>query len=161
MTRLAAPLIIDAHLQRLPALTGWAADGDRPAVAVFDGPRPDRSDVRRWVTVGYLTGENAPAVHLEPAHTAQSQNAESGSIGCELTVAGPDLGASRSALFDLLTPWSGWLQREPTLPDEQGKARLMPGSSLSLVVDVVNRPTRAGATAVAVVTITYSAVTYG
>lgn len=161
MTRLAAPVIVAAHLQHLPTLPGWDAAEGRPAVAVYDGPRPDRADVRRWVTVGYLTGEDAPSVHLEPRHTAQSQNVEAGSIGCELIVAGPTIGEARAALFDLLTPWSGWLQNEPTLPDEQGRARLMAGSQLSLVVDVVNRPTRAGATAVAVVTITYTATTYG
>lgn len=161
MSRIAAPLIIDAHLERLPLLEGWGADGDRPAVRVFEGAREVRADVRRWVTVGYLSGDAGPAVHLEPVHDAQSQNREAGSIGCELIIGAADVATARQAAFDLLAPWSGWLQREPTLPDAGGTARLMPGSSLSLVGDVLLATTRQGATATAVVTITYNAVTYG
>jgi hypothetical protein len=161
MTRLAAPLIIDAHLERLPTLEGWDAADERPAVRVFEGAREQRTDLRRWLTVGYLSGDAGPAVHLEPTHDAQSQNVEAGSIGCELIVAGADVATARAAAFDLLAPWSGWLQRESTLPNSEGQARLLPGSALSLIADVLLATTRAGATATAVVTITYTAMTYG
>lgn len=161
MTKLAAPLILAAHVQTLPTLPGWGADGDRPAVAVHEGARLDRGDVRRWVTVGYVSGDDGPAVHLEPTHDRQSQNIEAGTIACELVVAGPDVATARGAVFDLLAAWSGWLSESPTLPDAGGQARLMVGSALTLVADVVNRPTRAGATATALVSITYRATTYG
>lgn len=161
MTLLAAPVIVAAHAAHLPTLEGWGSDGDRPAVLVFEGPSPRRDDLRRWCTIGYLSGDDGPAVHLEPTHDAQRQNREAGSIACGLVVAAPDVPAARAAVFDLLTPWSGWLQSDPTLRDVDGQPRLLPGSSLSLVVDVANVTTRAGATASAVVTITYTARTYG
>jgi hypothetical protein len=161
MTRLAAPLIIDAHLLTLPTLTGWGADGDRPPVRVFQGGVPTREDLRRWCTVGYVAGDEGPAVHLEPAHDAQNQNREAGNISCQLAAAAADFGAARTALFDLLLPWSGWLSADPTLRDADQAPRLLPGSTLSLAADVVLATTRAGATASAVVTITYTAVSYG
>jgi hypothetical protein len=161
MTRLAAPLIIAAHVDRLPTLDGWGADGGRPAVRVFEGGVPTREDLRRWCTVGYVAGDEGPAVHLEPVHDAQNQNREGGSITCQLIAAAPDVAAARTAVFDLLLPWSGWLSADPLLRDADGRARLMAGSSLSLAVDVVLATTRSGATASAVVTITYTAVSYG
>jgi hypothetical protein len=162
MTRLAAPLIIAAHVDRLPTLDGWGADGGRPAVRVFEGGVPTREDLRRWCTVGYVAGDEGPAVHLEPVHDAQNQNREAGSIACQLVAAAADFGAARTALFDLLLPWSGWLSADPTLRGDPDQApRLLPGSSLSLVADVGSATTRAGATASAVVTITYTAVSYG
>jgi hypothetical protein len=162
MTRLAAPLIIDAHMLTLPTLTGWGRDGHRPPVRVFQSGVPTREDLRRWCTVGYVAGDEGPAVHLEPVHDAQNQNREAGSIACQLVAAAADFGAARTALFDLLLPWSAWLSADPTLRGDPDQApRLLPGSSLSLVADVASATTRAGATASAVVTITYTAVSYG
>jgi hypothetical protein len=161
MTRLAAPLIIAAHVAHLPTLDGWNAADDRPAVRVYEGGRPDRSDARRWVTVGYVAADDGPAVHLEPTHDRQSQNREVGTILCELIVAAADVSTARAAVFELLLPWSGWIATDPTLRDPDGQAMLLPGSALTLAADVTLTTTRGGATASAVVTITYSAVTYG
>ena len=157
MTKLAAPLIVAAHVAHLPTLDGWTADdaAGRPAVRVFEGGVPTREDVRRWVTVGYLSGADGPAVHLEPAHT-QGQNREAGSVTCELAVAAPDIATARTAAFDLLAPWSAWLAGDGTMG-----GRLLPGSSARLIADVDLATTRAGATARATVTITYTALTYG
>jgi hypothetical protein len=161
VTRLAAPLIIAAHVAKLPTLDGWGADDPRPATRVFEGGVPTREDLRRWVTVGYVAGDDGPAVHLEPVHLAQSQNREAGSLLCELVVAAKDIATARTAVFDLLLPWSAWLSSDPTLVGADGKPALLPGSSLSLTADVELTTTRQGATATAVVTIAYTAVTYG
>jgi hypothetical protein len=161
MTKLAAPLIIAAHVAHLPTLAGWDAADDRPAVRVFEGGVTTREDLRRWLTVGYVSGDDGPAVHLEPTHDAQSQNRESGTVHSELVVAAADIATARTAVFDLLRPWSGWIAADPTLRDPGGQATLLPGSTLTLTADVVLSTTRSGATASAVVTITYSAVTYG
>jgi len=159
--KLAAPAIIGAIVAKLPTLEGWDAAGTRPATTVFEGAKTSRDDSRRWATVGYVSSEDGAAVHLEPVHLAQSQNREAGSIGCELIVTAANIATARTAAFELLLPWSVWLSRDPTLTGPDGKPALLAGSSLSLAADVVLTTTRAGATASAVVTITYTAVTYG
>jgi hypothetical protein len=151
--RLAAPLIIAAHVEHLPTLPGW--DG----VRVFEGGGTTREGVRRWATIGYVAGDTGPAVHLEPVTDGQGQNREAGSIACGLTVAADDVPAARGAVFDLLAAWAQWLADDRKLADDTGQARLVDGW-LSLAVDVALITTR-GATASAVVTITYTATTYG
>jgi len=156
---LAAPLIIAAHLATLPTLDGWSADDPtgRPAVQVFDGPRLDRGDMRRWCTVGFVPGADGPAVHLEPETNGQRQNLEVGSVDCSLVVAAADVPTARTAVFDLLAAWSQWLSTDRTLT-----GRLLAGSTTTLGgVDVALATTRAGGTASAVVTVTYQARTYG
>jgi hypothetical protein len=159
--KLAAPLIIASHVANLPQLDGWGADGERPAVAVYEGARLDRGDVRRWCTVGYVAGLDGPAVHAEPVTTGQGQNAEAGSIACALTVTDRDVAAARSAVFDLLESWAQWLSTARTMPDAGGQAQLLGTSTAQLVFDIELTTTRAGATASATVTITYTAHTYG
>jgi hypothetical protein len=159
--KLAAPLIIAAHVAHLPTLPGWTGDGTRPAVAVYEGQRLDRGDGGRYVTVGYVAGDDGPAVHTEPETTGQGQNAEAGSIACNLVVTAPDVAGARAAAFDLIASWAQWLATNPTMPDGNGQAQLLPTSRAALVFDVVLTTTRAGATASAVVTITYTAHTYG
>lgn len=164
MSKLAAPLVIAAHVAKLPTLPGWdAADIDlntgasRPATTVYEGARLARDDARRYVTVGYVAGADGPVVHLEPSHNAQSQSTEVGQLSCELIVAARDIAAARTAVFELLLPWSAWIATDRTLG-----AVLLPGSELTLSADVaLTTNTRSGATASAVVTITYTAVTYG
>lgn len=150
MTILAAPLIIAAHVATLPTLDGWAG------VAVYEGAAPRRDDVREWCTVGYVAGSDGPAVTLEPLPNAQRQTFESGSVASQIVVAAADVAAARARVFDLLAPWSAWLVADRTLG-----AVLLAGSELHLAVDVTLAATRAGATAAAAVTITYSATTYG
>jgi hypothetical protein len=153
--KLAAPLIIAAHTAHLPTLPGWAG------VAVYEGARIDRGDGGRYVTVGYVAGDDGPAVHTEPETSGQGQNTEAGSIACNLVVTAADIPAARGAAFDLLAAWAQWLAVSPTMPDGDGQAQLLPTSRLALVFDVVLTTTRAGATASAVVTVTYTAHTYG
>jgi hypothetical protein len=153
--KLAAPLIIAAHVANLPTLPGWSD------VAVFEGAATRRDDVRRYVTVGYVAGDDAPAVHSEPARVSQGQNVEAGSIACSLVVAAADVAAARAAAFDLLAAWSQWLDTARTMPDGSGQAQLLPTSTASLVYDIALTTTRSGATASAVVTVTYTAHTYG
>jgi hypothetical protein len=148
--KLAAPLIIAAHAATLPTLDGWAD------VAVYEGQATRRDDVRQWVTLGYVAGDDGPAVHVEPSTNGQRQNIEAGSIACSLVATAADVAAARGAVFALLEPWTEWLATDRTLD-----AVLLPDSSLSLVADVALVTTRNGGTATAVVTITYSANTYG
>jgi hypothetical protein len=70
-------------------------------------------------------------------------------------VAGDDVTAARARIFDLLADWSAWLVADRTLG-----GRLLP-SEVHLSADVTLATTRTGATAAAVVTITYTATTYG
>jgi hypothetical protein len=156
--KLAAPLIIDAHVQTLPTLPGWGEDAgtDRPAVLVSDGALTRRDDVRRSLTVGYVAGDDGPAVHVEPSWRGQGQTREAGSVACSLVVAAADVPAARAAVFDLLTEWAQWLADDPTIG-----GRLLASSDLTLIADVATPTTRAGASASALVTITYTAVTYG
>jgi hypothetical protein len=156
VTVLAAPRVIAAHAAALPTLPGWAADGDRPAVAVYEGAALRRDDVREYVTLGYVAGVDDPAVSLEPVPTAQGQNRERGTVVCQLIVAAADVPAARTRTFDLIGAWSGWLVTDRTLG-----GTLMHGSETHLAADVALATTRAGATANALVTITYTAVTYG
>lgn len=159
--KLAAPLIIAAHVANLPTLEGWGADGDRPAVVVYEGAATRRDDVRRYCTVGYVAGDDGPAVHTEPQSVGQGQTREAGSIASNLVVTGPDVATARAAAFDLIAAWAQWLATDRTMPDGGGQAQLLPTSTASLVFDVVLTTTRAGATASAVVTVTYNAHTYG
>ncbi len=148
--KLAAPLIIAAHATKLPTLTGWAD------VAVYEGQDTRRDDVRRWVTLGYVRGDDGPAVHIQPETDGQRQNREAGSILCNLIVADADIAAARTTVFGLLEPWAEWFATDRTLG-----AVLLGHSLIELVADVALTTTRAGATASAVVTITYTAHTYG
>lgn len=159
--KLAAPLIIAAHVAKLPTLPGWGADGDRPAVVVYEGAATKRDDVRRYCTVGYVAGDDGPAVHTEPITTGQGQNSEAGSIASNLVVTGKDVATARAAAFDLITSWAQWLATDRTMPDANGQAQLLATSTASLVFDVVLSTTRGGATASAIVTVTYTAHTYG
>lgn len=159
--KLAAPLIIAAHVANLPTLPGWGADGDRPAVTVYEGSRTDRSDTRRYCTVGFVAGDDGPAVHTEPVTSGQGQNREAGSITSNLVVAERDVATARAAVFELVESWAQWLATDRTMPDANGQAQLLPTSTASLVFDVVLTTTRAGATASAIVTVTYIAHTYG
>jgi hypothetical protein len=150
MTRLAAPLIRAAHAAKLPTLTGWGG------VAVYEGAALRRDDVREWATIGYVAGDTGPAITLEPVPTAQgAQNRETGTITSQVLVAGDDVTAARARIFDLLADWAAWLVADRTLG-----GRLLP-SEVHLSADVALATTRAGATAAAVVTITYTATTYG
>lgn len=157
----AAPRYLAAHAAHLPTLPGWGADGDRPAVTVYEGARPDRGDVRRWVTLGYIGGDAGPAVHLEPVPGAQSQAQEAGTIGCSLVVAAADVPTARGAVFGLVESWAAWLAADATLQQATGQAQLLSDSTARLIVDVALTTTRAGATASALVVITYTATTYG
>jgi hypothetical protein len=152
--KLAAPLILAAHAAILPTLPGW----DR--VAVYEGAAIAADDVPEWVTLGYVAGSDGPAVSLEPVPARQSQTREGGTISCQLIVAADDVPAARARVFDLLTAWSAWLAADRTLA-AGGQAVLLSTSDLHLAIDVVLATTRAGATANAVVTITYEATTYG
>jgi hypothetical protein len=152
--KLAAPLYVAAHVAHLPTLAGW------DTVTVYEGGRLDRGDIRRWATIGYVAGDDGPAVHVEPDTAAQGQTVEGGSIACNLVVIADDIPAARAAVFDLLAPWGQWLADDRTLAAALGQAELLPQSVASLVFDVALTTTRA-ATASAVVTITYTAHTYG
>jgi hypothetical protein len=159
--KLAAPLVIAAHMETLSTLPGWAAGGGVPAVAVFDGAFTRRDDMTRWATVGYVQNADGPAITLEPVFDGQGRNREEGTIACSLVVADVDVPAARSAVFGLLAAWAQWLATDRTLTGTGGQARLLPGSDTHLVADVVLTTTRAGATASALVTVTYTATTYG
>lgn len=153
--RLAAPLVIAAHVETLPTLPGW------DTVAVFEGAFTRRDDMTRWATVGYVPNADGPAVHLEPVPDGQGQNREEGTVACSLVVAAADVPAARAASSDLLAAWSQWLATDRTMAGAGGQARLLGGSSAHLIADVVLTTTRGGATASALVTITYAARTYG
>jgi hypothetical protein len=159
--KLAAPLVIAAHVETLPTLPGWAASGDTPAVAVFEGGFTRRDDLLRWCTVGYVPNADGPVVAAEPVSVGQSQNREEGTVSCSLVVAGPDVAAARGSVFGLLESWAQWLATDRTLAGAGGRARLLGNSDAHLVTDVTLVTTRAGATASALVTITYTAHTYG
>lgn len=150
MTTLAAPAIIAAHVADLPGLDAWAG------VPVYEGAAPRRDDVREWATIGYVAGDTGPTVTLEPIPAAQGQqNRETGTITCQITAAAADVPAARARIFDLLADWAAWLVADRTLG-----GRLLP-SEVHLSADVTIPTTRAGATADAIVTITYTATTYG
>lgn len=156
MIRLAAPAIVAAHVAALPTLAGWGAAGGFP-VRVFEGAPLTREGLRRWCTVGFVLGDDAAdVVHLEPVVTAQQQTREAGSISSNLVVAAADVAAARAAIFPLLAAWAVWLRA-----DAVGAAGLLPGSQLTLAADVTLTTTRAGGTANAVVTTSYTATTYG
>lgn len=149
--KLAAPLIIAAHVTGLPTLDGWAG------LAVYEGAAPRRDDVREYLTLGYVGGTDEPAVTFEAVPTAQGQNREAGTITSQLIVAGPDVAAARGRTFDLIAAWSQWLVVDRTLGGV-----LSGGSEAHLGADVaIPTTTRSGATTNALVTITYRAVTYG
>jgi hypothetical protein len=150
MTRLAAPLILAAHAATLPTLDGW--DG----VAVYEGAALRRDDVQRYLTLGYVAGSEDPTIALEPVPRTDRTTRESGTILSQLVVGDVDVPAARAAVFALLGPWAGWLLGDRTL----GGA-LSPDSEAHLSADVALVTTRAGATANALVTITYTATTYG
>jgi hypothetical protein len=154
--KLAAPLILAAHASTLPTLDGWGADGDRPAVAVYEGAALRRDDVDQYVTVGYVAGADGPTLALEPVPSGQGQTREAGTVACQLIVGGPDVPTARARVFDLLEPWAQWLATDRTLGGV-----LLSSTDLHLSADVALATTRAGATANAVVTITYAATTYG
>lgn len=150
MTRLAAPLIIAAHVATLPTLTGWSA------VVVTDGPRVSRDHLDRYATIGYIPGDDGPSLHLEPRPGAQQQTTEAGSIACALVVRGDDVPSARATLLDLLVPWADWLRADATLGGV-----LLAGSVLTLAADVTPSVPRGGGAASAVVSISYTATTYG
>jgi hypothetical protein len=156
VTVLAAPLIIAAHVAKLPTLPGWIAGADRPAVPVYEGAALRRDDLREWVTLGFVAGQDGPALSFEAISTAQNSTRDVGSITCQLVTARADVAAARARVFELLTPWSAWITTDRTLG-----GTLTAGSELHLAVDVALATTRAGATANALVTITYTALTYG
>lgn len=148
--KLAAPLIIAAHVATLSTLTGWSA------VTVYEGAATRRDDVRQWVTVGYVAGLDGPAVHSEPVSNAQGQTVDAGSILSELVVVAADVASARAAIFALLTSWAAWLATDRTLA-----GAVLGNSSARLAFDVKLTTTRNGATAAAVVTVAYDARTYG
>jgi hypothetical protein len=122
---------------------------------VYEGAALRRDDVREWCTVGHVAGADGPTVSLEPAPATQGQTREAGTIASQVMVAAGDVATARGRVFDLLTPWAGWLAADSTLGGQ-----LLKGSDLNLAVDVQLATTRAGATANAVVTITYTTITY-
>jgi hypothetical protein len=155
--KLAAPAIIAAHVATLPTLTSWAAADGRPAVSVYEGAALRRDDVREWVTVGFVAGVTEPTVQFEPVPAAQGQqNREAGTVLSQLVTAQADVPTARDRVFALLADWVGWLGGDRTLGGS-----LQQGSQAHLLADVTLATTRAGATASAVVTVTYTAVTYG
>jgi predicted deacylase len=156
VTVLAAPLIIAAHVAKLPTLPGWVASGNRPAVAVYEGAALRRDAIREWCTVGFVAGQADPALSFEAIATAQNTTREAGSIVCQLVTAADDVATARTRVFELLAPWLGWITLDRTLG-----GKLTAGSEIHLAVDVALATTRAGATANALVTITYTALTYG
>jgi hypothetical protein len=147
--KLAAPLIIGANVAKLPTLDGWSA------VAVYEGAALRRDDVREWCTVGHVGGADGPVVTLEPVPTSQGQASEAGTIVSELVVAAADVATARARVFALLAPWAAWLARDRTLD-----GALLSTSDLHLSADVALATVARGATASAVVTITYAATTY-
>lgn len=161
--KLAAPLIIAAHVQRLPSLPAWAAvDGGRPGVAVYEGAALRRDDVREWITVGFVAGAAEPTISLEPVPAAQgAQNREAGTIVSQLVVAAADVATARGRVFDLIGEWTAWLIGDRTLADDAGNGRLLGNSDVHVRADVTLATTRNGATGNALVTVTYSAATYG
>jgi hypothetical protein len=150
VTRLAAPLILAAHVATLPTLDGWGG------VAVYEGAALRGDDVREWVTVGHVAGGDDPAISFEPTSDGQAQNREAGTINSQLIVAAPDVATARGRAADLLGAWVGWLAADRTL-----QARLLAGSEVRVGIDLALVTTRSGATANALVTITYTATTYG
>ena len=147
--KLAAPLIVGAHVDVLPSLPGWSG------VAVLEGAPLRRDDLREYATVGYVAGADGPTLALEPVPASQGQTREAGTVASQLIVAAADVATARTRVFALLASWAQWLADDQTL----GGA-LLKGSDLHLAVDVALATTRAGATANAVVTITYAATTY-
>ena len=147
--KLAAPLIIGAHVDVLPTLPGW--DG----VTVLEGAPLQRDELREYATVGYVAGADGPVVSLEPTPATQGQAREAGTVTSQLIVAAADVAAARARVFALLAAWAQWLAADSTLGGQ-----LLKGSDLHLAVDVALATTRGGATANAVVTITYTATTY-
>jgi len=148
--KLAAPLIIAAHVAHLPTLTGWSG------VDVYEGQVTSRDAATRYVTVGYVAGIDGPTVHVAPVTDGQRKNRETGSVGCALVVADTDIAAARAAVFGLLEPWAEWVATDRSLAGV-----LLADSVVELVADVALITTRAGATATATVTLTYTAHTYG
>jgi hypothetical protein len=154
MTTLSAPRIIAAHVATLPTLPGWQQ------VPVYEGAALRRDDVREWCTVGHVAGTDDATVSFEPGPTSQGQTRETGTITSQIVVAAADAATARARVFDLVAAWAAWLSTDRTLHigDEP---QLLTGSDLRLAADVALATTRAGATAGAVVTITYTAITYG
>jgi hypothetical protein len=150
VTRLAAPLILAAHVDTLPTLPGWAG------VAVYEGAALRRDDVTEYLTIGYVAGAADATVSFEPMPTAQGQLREAGTIASQLIVGAADVATARARVTDLLEPWVEWLGSSRTLG-----GRLLPESQLSVTIDLARATTRAGAPANALVTITYTATTYG
>lgn len=156
MTRLAAPLILAAHVAKLPTLSRWGTVDGRPAVAVYEGAALRRDDVREYVTLGHVAGGDDPTVSFEPVPNAQNQLREAGTIVSQLIVGAADVATARDRVTALLEPWVGWLGDDRTLG-----GRLLPGSMLSTTIDLALATVTRGATANALVTITYTATTYG
>jgi hypothetical protein len=150
VTVLASPLIIAAHVAVLPTLTGWAG------VPVYEGAALRRDDVDEYLTVGYVAGADDPQVSLEVVPHADGTTREAGTLACQLITAQADVATARARVFDLVAPWSAWLLRDRTLGGV-----LLPQSTAHLLVDVALATTRSGATANALVTVTYQATTYG
>jgi hypothetical protein len=150
VTILAAPLILAAHAATLPTLPGW--DG----VRVYEGAVMRRDDLQEWVSVGFVADQDSPTISLEPVPNAQGENREAGEVVCQLLTARRDVPTARARVFELLAPWAAWLVADRTLGGV-----LLAGSELHLRASVALATTRNGATGDALVTITYSATTYG
>ena len=156
MTKLAAPLILAAHAEVLPTLAGWGAAEGRPAVLVIEGAPLRRDDPREYLTLGYVPDADAATVAFEPVPNAQAQSREAGTIVSQLVSAQADVATARDRVGVLVGSWVGWLAGDRTLG-----GRVLPGSEVHVAVDLALVTTRSGATATAIVTITYTAVTYG
>lgn len=157
MSKLAAPLIIAAHLGKLPTLPAWqAVNGTRDAVVIGDGPLLRADDPAEWLSVGYVsTGGGAPATTFEAVTDAQGSTRDAGSVSSELVVAAADVPTARARTFALLQEWQQWLSTDRTI----GGA--VTSGEAHLLVDVALDVTRGGGRAISVVTVTYRATTYG
>lgn len=156
MSKLAAPLIIAAHLVKLPTLPAFAANGTRDAVVVGDGPLLRDDDPAEWLTLGYVsTSASGPATSFEAVTDAQGSTRDAGSFTSELLVAAGDMPAARARTFALLQEWQQWLGTDRTLGGAvtSGEAHLR--------VDVTLDTTPGGARTISLVTVTYRATTYG
>jgi hypothetical protein len=148
---LAVSRIVAAHAAALPTLPGWSG------VTVVDGPLLRGDGPNRYVTLGYVAGEDTPVASFTPLPSPDGNLHESGEVASLLVVGGDTMPAARDAALTLLGAWAGWLTADRTMAGRViGDSEAHLSVDLSLAFDRQNR-----GIARARVVVTYTAHTYG
>lgn len=104
------PAVVDWHLATLPTLAGW------DAAVVYDGPVTDGGFPPSFVTVGFVTDEEASGT-AEPGEQLGDLEVELGTVRSELVcqTGDDDMPGMRASAFALVDAVKAQIRRDPTL----------------------------------------------